>query len=364
MSEGDAKRADTTRRLAEAAAWRVRLAEFELDDCDAFDRWLSDPANAAAWRHVQEQWAFFDDFATSVEMMSVRRDALDDACIQARAQAPTLMESQSVASPVEAPSAAPRRKAWLARAAAVAVAIATAPLAYGLLASGPDLYRTDRGERRVITLADGSRVSLDAASAVEVDYSDNARHLKLLKGQARFDVKQDVLRPFSVQAGGQTVVATGTAFNVDLLGPQLAVTLIEGKVVILGAETASTTSGEANAASPPGPIRKAALTLVAGEQLSLRPAAPPKVAPVDIAQVTAWEGGRLVFKDEALSSVAARFSRYTDRPLLVDRSAADLRISGAFNADDVSTFVDTITRYLPVNASTDSEGQIILRHRA
>ena len=49
---------------------------------------------------------------------------------------------------------------------------------------------------------------------------------ELLSGQARFDVAHDAARPFSVHAGGQTVVATGTAFNVDLLGPQVLVTLI------------------------------------------------------------------------------------------------------------------------------------------
>src|SRR3546814_1264895 len=80
-----------------------------------------------------------------------------------------------------------------------------------------DLYRTVLGERRVVTLADGSTVSLDAASEVRVAYSERARELALVRGQARFDVAHDPRRPFAVQARDQRVVATGTAFNVDLL---------------------------------------------------------------------------------------------------------------------------------------------------
>src|SRR3546814_3917007 len=98
-----------------------------------------------------------------------------------------------------------------------------------------DLYRTVLGERRVVTLADGSTVSLDAASEVRVAYSERARELALVRGQARFDVAHDPRRPFAVQARDQRVVATGTAFNVDLFGPQVLITLIEGHVQVLEA---------------------------------------------------------------------------------------------------------------------------------
>src|SRR3546814_14300232 len=98
-----------------------------------------------------------------------------------------------------------------------------------------DLYRTVLGERRVVTLADGSTVSLDAASEVRVAYSERARELALVRGQARFDVAHDPRRPFAVQARDQRVVAPGTAFNVDLFGPQVLITLIEGHVPVLDA---------------------------------------------------------------------------------------------------------------------------------
>ena len=65
-----------------------------------------------------------------------------------------------------------------------------------------DVYRTPAGERRVVTLSDGSQIALDSQSEVRVRYTARARALTLAKGQARFDVSHDVERPFSVAADG------------------------------------------------------------------------------------------------------------------------------------------------------------------
>ena len=101
------------------------------------------------------------------------------------------------------------------RRAAIAAAVAGFMVLAGLgtwpLVDGVDVYRTGLNERRVVTLKDGSKVSLDAMSKISVRYSDDARRLTLQRGQARFDVAHDVSRPFSVRARDRTVVATGTA---------------------------------------------------------------------------------------------------------------------------------------------------------
>src|SRR5690606_3963976 len=67
----------------------------------------------------------------------------------------------------------------------------------------PDVYRTGIGERRVVTLADGSKVQLDSSTELRVDYTKQARDLQLIKGQARFDVAHEPERPFYVIAGGR-----------------------------------------------------------------------------------------------------------------------------------------------------------------
>jgi transmembrane sensor len=74
----------------------------------------------------------------------------------------------------------------------------------------------------------------------------------------------------------------------------------------------------------------------------------------------AWESGQLMFDDEPLRDVAVRVNRYTTQPVVVDPSVASLRLSGVFNTGDVSTFVDTVTHYLPVKSHEDSDGTIVL----
>src|SRR3546814_14767664 len=78
---------------------------------------------------------------------------------------------------------------------------------------------------------------------------------------------------------------------------------------------------------------------------------------------SAWESGHLVFADEPLSSVVERINRYATRPVKVDRDIGKLRISGVFRTGDLDTFVDTVTRYLPVVATVRDDGGVTLHHK-
>jgi transmembrane sensor len=333
---------ETLRRLAEASAWRVQLAEAGAESSGAFEAWLAEhPANEAAWRRIQAPWALVGEHATAPELMAVRTAALNDARRQGRRRW------------------SGRFLAARAAAAGLALAVLVAG-AFGLAAwqqGRPDVYATTLGERRVIPLADGSRVTLDSGSEVRIRYSDDARRLELKSGQARFDVARDERRPFLVQARDQTVVATGTAFNVDLLGPKVLVTLIEGHVVVLGAGRAAHDADEPRITPSPR------VALQAGQQLVVAAAAVPTLETVSLQQTSAWETGQLMFEDEPLGAVAERVSRYTDRPITVEPSAAALRISGVFRAGDVDTFLDAVTSYLPVAASPRDAGGVALRRR-
>ncbi|MGA0599220.1 FecR family protein [Caulobacter sp. KR2-114] len=333
------------RRLVEASAWRSRLTELGVESSEGFEAWISaDPANTAAWDRVQAGWSAVGEAAASPELMAARRDALNRARRQSR-----------------------RRKGrglvWAAAAAACLVLAAGA--GGGLLvATGrvavPRTYETARGERRVVTLADGSRISLDSGSKVVVRLSRDARRLQLFSGQARFDVAHDVTRPFSVRAREQTVVATGTAFNIDLAGPRVLVTLIEGRVTVLGVRPAR---NAAPMTRGPGASPTGSVVLTPGQELVSEPQAPSRIEVASLDRVTAWQAGQLIFEDEPLASVAQRISRYASAPVTVDPSAASLRISGVFNAGDVGSFVDTVERYLPVEATEDPDGKVVIRRK-
>jgi transmembrane sensor len=219
----------------------------------------------------------------------------------------------------------------------------------------PDVYTTRAGERRVVTLADGSQVALDSRSEVRVQYSAHARELTLTRGQARFDVAHDIEKPFTVTADGHKVIATGTSFNVDLFGPSLLVTLIEGRVVV------SSTPSLSVLTTIDTPIPR--ITLDAGEQVVFSPKAPPSVARVNLGQATAWENGEIVSENDSLATVVARINRYAQHAVIIgDPQTGDLRISGVFHTGDIDGFVSTIVAYLPVRAEQEADGTTRLTH--
>ncbi len=175
-------------------------------------------------------------------------------------------------------------------------------------------------------------------------YTQSARQLSLEQGRARFDVSHDISRPFNVTAGNETVVAVGTSFDVERLSGKVLVTLIEGHVVVKSNSDAS-------------------IALAAGQELVANRDAPPLIKVADMPVVTAWETGRLIFNNEPLDEAVARINRYTDKPLTVEPSAAALHISGVFNAGDIDAFVDAVTSYFPIVASTTADNRIVLQKR-
>ena len=213
------------------------------------------------------------------------------------------------------------------------------------MVDGKDVYRTDLGERRVVTLADGSKLSLDGRTKIEVRYTKGARELKLVSGQARFDVASDPVRPFKVAARDHTVVATGTAFNIDVSAPIVCVTLIEGRAVVLDRDA----------------IKARPVELRGGQQLVAPADAAPVVEVANLAETTAWLQGKIIFDDEPLAQAAERVNRYSKREVVVsDPAARAQRVSGVFDAGDVDAFVEAVTYYLPIEAA-DADGKIVLK---
>src|SRR5215475_10313261 len=71
---------DDTTRLTQAAAWRVRLAESDLESCPELSAWLAeDPRNVAAWKQVEDDWSLFAEQANAPEILELRSAALAHA---------------------------------------------------------------------------------------------------------------------------------------------------------------------------------------------------------------------------------------------------------------------------------------------
>src|SRR5262245_16962284 len=109
-------------------------------------------------------------------------------------------------------------------AAGVAAILAFVVAAVWTYLSGPERYQTALGEQRSVILDDGSVVTLNTLSRVEVDFRRERRLIRLVQGEALFKVAPDHARPFDVIAGTTMIRAVGTRFNVDRRGERTTVT--------------------------------------------------------------------------------------------------------------------------------------------
>ena len=260
-----------------------------------------------------------------------------------------------------------RGKAWsrvgpmlVALVTVAALAALTAGAGLYLARSDPD-YVTAVGEQRSVVLVDGSLLSLNTDTRVDVDMTPALRSVRVERGEAMFEVTKDASRPFVVQVSGSEVVALGTAFAVRLTdtGPQdraqVAVTLIEGRVSVRPASGAR----ESHAVAPPKELQ-----LRPGERVKLVESrtgsfpvhrggpfgaadrsrgAASAVVTLDhprIDQVTAWKRSEVVFDDVALPEAVGEMNRYSRVPIVLaaDAALARLRVTGSYRAGDSDGF--------------------------
>jgi transmembrane sensor len=196
---------------------------------------------------------------------------------------------------------------------------------------------------------------------VKVRYRPDEREFELLAGRAKFDVARDLHRPFAVHAGDRTVIATGTAFSVELLRGQVHVIVYEGHVAVVKGEVPA--RDLLRIKQHPG---KAAIALDPGNELvaGADAKAPPRLSSADVSRSLSWEGGQLNFVDEPLASAVERLNRYSaDKMVVADDRTAAIQVNGVFNAGDTDAFVEAVSGVYPVQARREGD-EIVLSSRA
>jgi len=183
-------------------------------------------------------------------------------------------------------------------------------------------YSTNIGETREIVLSDGSLVTLNTNSKLQVHYNKTQRHVRLLQGEALFDVAKNKKRPFIVVAGDTQVRAVGTSFTVKLLPQQPVQVLVrEGVVEIKRPQVPE---------APP-------VRLVANTVAVAPPEAPISTETVPRIQVSrdlAWREGRIAFDNETLANAAREFERYSDIQIRVSPELESQTVTGLFVSND------------------------------
>lgn len=172
----------------------------------------------------------------------------------------------------------------------------------GLAVSRPYLrtlgsdYTTATAQTRAIDLPDGSRVILNALSALDVHFDGETRRLVLKEGQAFFDVVKEA-RPFVVAIGETEVTALGTAFDVDANATDRSLVVA---VTSHSVRVRSFVNGLG-----------ADLTLAEGQRVAIDAEGligTPMAE--DPAVALAWQSGMYVAENRTLGDVVAALSRY------------------------------------------------------
>lgn len=276
--------------LIEAADFllRVQAAPRDADLRAEVEAWLRiAPAHQQAWDRVRTSWSMLGEL-------------------------PTVSPPQQAAPRRELPRRAGsvRRRWTVAAATAVAACLVAALAPSAVLRLRADVV-TGIGERRALTLADGSRMVLGPQSAVA--FSKQGRGVTLVSGQAWFEVEHDAARPFVVEAGAVRATDLGTAFEVRRRRGSVDIAVAHGLVGVSGLGVDQTLAPGDRIEVAPGAVRK--------ERRALDAIAP-------------WRDGYLLVEDASVAEVVAELRRYQPGVVMVtDKALGERRVTGLYAVD-------------------------------
>lgn len=308
----------------QASQWLARrmLGPWNEAEKSALDAWLAQSlAHEIAFLRMEAGWS-------RTERLTALRD-------------PGLVRANATPPPKSRPA--------LFRTAAILAVIAALGAGGMFFASGPDsrTYSTQVGGRKIITLADGSRIELNTDTVIRTDFRASRREVTLVKGEAYFQVEHDATRPFVVLAAEHRVTDLGTKFLVRDAAGRLQVSLVEGK-----AELQSANAG----------IQQHSVVLMPGDVAvasahSLNVSRKPEK---ELHDELGWRRGVIVFSHMTLGEAAAEFNRYNTTKIVITDAKARARVIGAtLPAHDVEAFAD-VAREIFGLRSRKRAGEIVI----
>ena len=189
--------------------------------------------------------------------------------------------------------------------------------------------RSAVGERRTVSLPDGSTVDLAGHTALNVDFSPTRRAVELLHGEAYFTVLPAAAGEFTVNSrSGQVMAAEGEfCLSCDDASTLLTVSRKTVRVVTANQQ----------------------IDLAEGLSLRFSSDRTGPIQHAELAQVLAWRSGRLVFFDKPLFTVIDELQRWREgRIFIMDKQLASRRVSLILNLNKPEQMLDAITTALAV----------------
>jgi transmembrane sensor len=303
----------------EAARWLARLqSRREADVEGSFRRWYESDA-----RHAEA----FDRVNRSYEQAGLLRELLPT-----RARLRAAARQRQPGTPPYA----------LAAAVALVLLVPAAILVgtrFTLGNTNAVMLSTRVGEIRQVRLSDGSKITLDTATRVEIDIGRSLRKARLTHGRARFEVTATG-RPFVVEAGGATV--TTAAGMVDVARDEQ-----DSHVDVLAGTAELRESGAAHA-----------IILGAGSGATATPAG--AVQKHDGMGEGDWTRGMLHFAGTPLPLAVAQANLYSQRHILVEGDLARLRVTGAFHSGDTAGLARALAEAFHLSLRQSEDGSLVL----
>jgi transmembrane sensor len=202
-------------------------------------------------------------------------------------------------------------------------------------------YATAIGGQKKFTLADGSVVTLNTNSQIDVELLGDRRDIHLVRGEAYFDVVHDKTRPFTVYADRYVVRDIGTAFAVHLLDKCLVnVRVTKGSVEIAAPRRKGRSSKSLG-------VVVAGQDIVFGQKIERA----QTVSDAELDRKLAWRQGQLIYSGQPLAEVLADISRYSDIQIeLADPALRNLPVGGAFSVNQTDAIFAALENNFGVHA--------------
>jgi transmembrane sensor len=316
-----------TDALKTASLWFVQLTSGEVTDADrlAWQAWRQqDPANEYAWQQVEK--------------------------VTRKFSVPGISPAVGLAT-LERPNSPARRRALQQLAVIFAVGGASwAGYRHTPWQAWSADFETAVGEQRKINLQDGSQLTLNTNSAVDIFFTQQERRVSLRKGEILIETAQektDLYRPFIAATQHGNAIALGTRFTLRTDNTSSRVSLYDGAVDIHIASSSS----------------KATHRLHAGEAIDFT-AGEFSLLTVLLSSQPHWLNGILVADDMPLNNFIEEVARYRHGVLSGDASLDNMRISGAFPIDNTDRILDSLTTTLPVKVQRFTDYWVKVKQRA
>lgn len=330
-----------------AAEWTVRIARgLTPQEQDNYTEWLGvDRKHRKAMSIYQWGWDEMDRLAG----LQVNQPAIVD---------PDLLDPDRNIIPNE--RFAGNVKYWSSLIAVVAVVALSFVLLFDQdnvtdLSVQPALDLMARIEQEV--LQDGSTVELNRGCIVEVEYTVAERRVRLLEGEAVFDVEKDPARPFIVNVGGMDVRAVGTVFSVKYLSSEVSVVVAEGQVGV----TKASSGLEASRAQ-----QESFLNVGQMGTIDLQTESPfiqvTDLNADEIEILNRWRPKLLEFDATPLSDIVIEFNHRNPVQIVLEGSSTgSIELSSSFWSDNVEGFVRLMVSSFGMEAEWRGSQEIVLR---